>query len=75
MLAIALFFIGHWLLSIFFQTFFLHRYGSPPPIWDEPPLGTGFLLLDMACAGVVLLVTAGLRDPAPRAPRLQQYAT
>ena len=28
MLAIALFFIGHWLLSIFFQTFFLHRYGA-----------------------------------------------
>ncbi len=28
MLAITLFFIGHWLLSIFFQTFFLHRYGA-----------------------------------------------
>jgi stearoyl-CoA desaturase (delta-9 desaturase) len=28
MLAIALFFIGHWLLSVFFQTFFLHRYGA-----------------------------------------------
>jgi stearoyl-CoA desaturase (delta-9 desaturase) len=28
MLAIAAFFIGHWLLSIFCQTFFLHRYGS-----------------------------------------------
>ncbi|MBW2541655.1 MAG: acyl-CoA desaturase [Deltaproteobacteria bacterium] len=28
MLAIALFFVGHWLLSVFFQTFFLHRYGA-----------------------------------------------
>ncbi len=28
MLAIALFFIGHWLLSVFFQTLFLHRYGA-----------------------------------------------
>ena len=28
MLTIALFFIAHWLLSIFFQTFFLHRYGA-----------------------------------------------
>ena len=28
MLAIALFFIGHWLLSVFCQTFFLHRYGA-----------------------------------------------
>jgi stearoyl-CoA desaturase (delta-9 desaturase) len=28
MLAIVLFFIGHWLLSVFFQTFFLHRYGA-----------------------------------------------
>jgi len=28
MLAIAIFFIGHWLLSVFFQSFFLHRYGA-----------------------------------------------
>jgi len=28
MLAIALFFAGHWLSSVFFQTFFLHRYGA-----------------------------------------------
>ncbi|MCH8891320.1 MAG: acyl-CoA desaturase [Myxococcales bacterium] len=28
MLAIALFFIGHWLLSVFCQTFFLHRYSA-----------------------------------------------
>jgi len=27
-LAIALFFVGHWTLSVFFQTFFLHRYGA-----------------------------------------------
>jgi stearoyl-CoA desaturase (delta-9 desaturase) len=27
-MAIALFFIGHWTLSVFFQTFFLHRYGA-----------------------------------------------
>jgi stearoyl-CoA desaturase (delta-9 desaturase) len=27
-LAIAIFFIGHWLSSVFFQTFFLHRYGA-----------------------------------------------
>ena len=25
-MAIALFFVGHWTLSVFFQTFFLHRY-------------------------------------------------
>ncbi len=28
MLAIALFFVSHWLLAIFCQTFFLHRYGA-----------------------------------------------
>jgi stearoyl-CoA desaturase (Delta-9 desaturase) len=28
MLAIAIFFIAHWVLSVFFQTFFLHRYGA-----------------------------------------------
>ncbi|MCG8558045.1 MAG: acyl-CoA desaturase [Proteobacteria bacterium] len=28
MLAIACFFVGHWLLSVFCQTFFLHRYGA-----------------------------------------------
>ncbi|MCA9646547.1 MAG: fatty acid desaturase, partial [Myxococcales bacterium] len=26
--AIVLFFVGHWMLSVFFQTFFLHRYGA-----------------------------------------------
>src|SRR3954467_2010397 len=28
MIAIVLFFVGHWSLSIFCQTFFLHRYGA-----------------------------------------------
>lgn len=27
-MAVAVFFIGHWLASVFFQTFFLHRYGA-----------------------------------------------
>src|SRR5258705_6634127 len=27
-MAIVLFFVGHWTLSVFFQTFFLHRYGA-----------------------------------------------
>jgi len=27
-LPILLFFVGHWTLSVFFQTFFLHRYGA-----------------------------------------------
>jgi stearoyl-CoA desaturase (delta-9 desaturase) len=27
-MVIAAFFIGHWTLSVFFQTFFLHRYGA-----------------------------------------------
>jgi stearoyl-CoA desaturase (delta-9 desaturase) len=27
-MVIAAFFIGHWLASVFFQTFFLHRYGA-----------------------------------------------
>ncbi|MFQ5417405.1 MAG: hypothetical protein ACE5FL_10210, partial [Myxococcota bacterium] len=28
MLLILVFFTAHWLLSVFFQTFFLHRYGA-----------------------------------------------
>ena len=24
----SIFFIAHWLISVFFQTFFLHRYGA-----------------------------------------------
>ena len=28
MLPILVFFIAHWVLSVFFQTFFLHRYGA-----------------------------------------------
>jgi stearoyl-CoA desaturase (delta-9 desaturase) len=27
-MAIAIFFVGHWVSSVFFQTFFLHRYGA-----------------------------------------------
>jgi stearoyl-CoA desaturase (delta-9 desaturase) len=27
-MAVALFFVGHWTLSVFMQTFFLHRYGA-----------------------------------------------
>ena len=27
-MAIAVFFVAHWTLSVFFQTFFLHRYGA-----------------------------------------------
>src|SRR5215471_13345490 len=27
-MAIAIFFVSHWVLSIFFQSFFLHRYGA-----------------------------------------------
>lgn len=26
--AIAIFFVSHWMISVFFQTFFLHRYGA-----------------------------------------------
>ena len=28
MTAILIFFFGHWLSSVFFQTFYLHRYGA-----------------------------------------------
>lgn len=39
-MAILLFFLGHWFLSLFFQTFFLHRYSSHkmftmPPFWEK----------------------------------------
>ena len=27
-MAVLLFFLGHWISSVFFQTFFLHRYGA-----------------------------------------------
>ena len=29
-MVILAFFVGHWTLSVFFQTFFLHRYGAHP---------------------------------------------
>jgi stearoyl-CoA desaturase (delta-9 desaturase) len=40
LLAIALFFVAHWTLSVFFQTFFLHRYGAHrqftmSPTWER----------------------------------------
>jgi stearoyl-CoA desaturase (delta-9 desaturase) len=39
-MAIAIFFVAHWQLSVFFQTFYLHRYGAHrqftlTPFWDR----------------------------------------
>jgi stearoyl-CoA desaturase (delta-9 desaturase) len=39
-MAIAIFFVAHWQLSVFFQSFYLHRYGAHrqftmSPFWDR----------------------------------------
>ncbi len=39
-MAIAIFFVAHWQISVFFQTFYLHRYGAHrqftlTPFWDR----------------------------------------
>ena len=46
-MAIAIFFIAHWQLSVFFQTFFLHRYGAHRHVHDEQGLGALLLLLHL----------------------------
>lgn len=50
-MAILLFFIGHWFLSLFFQTFFLHRYASHKMFSTSKFNERLFHLLTFICQG------------------------
>ena len=73
-MAIAIFFIAHWQLSVFFQTFFLHRYGAHRMFTMSKGWERFFYLCTYVTQGPELPVAARLRDPAPDAPRLQRHA-
>ena len=51
MLAIIVFFIAHWYLSLFFQTFFLHRYASHRMFDMSPFMEKVFYCLTFVCQG------------------------
>ena len=71
---IALFFVAHWQVSVFFQTFFLHRYGAHRMLTMSKGWERFFYLCTYVDAGLELPVAARVRDPAPDAPRLQRHA-
>ena len=57
-MAIAIFFVAHWQLSVFFQTFFLHRYGAHRMFTMSQGLGALLLPLHVPDAGLELPVAA-----------------
>ena len=66
MLAIAVFLVGHWLLCVFCQTFFLHRYGAHKHVHDVEGLGALLPPAHVLRAQGSCPEPARLRDPAPR---------
>ena len=61
-MAIALFFLAHWHLSVFCQTFFLHRFGAHAQFSLSPRWQRFFHLLTYASQGVGsdLALSAGI---------------
>ncbi|MDP3278947.1 MAG: acyl-CoA desaturase [Deltaproteobacteria bacterium] len=51
MLAIVSFFVAHWLISVFFQTFFLHRYGAHRMFTMSPRMEKVFHVLTWLAQG------------------------
>jgi stearoyl-CoA desaturase (Delta-9 desaturase) len=58
-MAIAFFFVGHWTLSVFFQTFFLHRYGAHRMFKMSKGWERFFYLATYLCQGASFLVPKG----------------
>jgi stearoyl-CoA desaturase (delta-9 desaturase) len=58
-MAIALFFIGHWTLSVFFQTFFLHRYAAHRMFTTSKAWERVFYLLTYLTQGPSFLTPTG----------------
>lgn len=56
---IAVFFVGHWLSSVFFQTFFLHRYGAHRMFTMSKRAERVFYLLTYVCQGASFLNPKG----------------
>jgi stearoyl-CoA desaturase (delta-9 desaturase) len=58
-MAIALFFVGHWTLSVFFQTFYLHRYAAHRMFTMSKGWERFFYLLTYITQGSSFLVPKG----------------
>lgn len=58
-MAIALFFVGHWTLSVFFQTFFLHRYAAHRMFKVSKGWERAFYLMTYLTQGSSFLVPRG----------------
>ena len=50
-MTIAIFFVLHWQLSVFFQSFFLHRYGAHKQFTMSHGWERFFHLLTYVCQG------------------------
>ena len=72
-MAVVVLFIVHWQLSVFCQSFFLHRYGAHRQFTMSPRLGEVLQHPHRHRAELQLPEPARLRDPAPHAPRVQRH--
>ena len=70
---ILAFFLAHWVLCVFCQTFFLHRYGAHRMFTMSKGWERFFHLLTYAAQGSSYSEPAWLRDSAPPASRLQRH--
>lgn len=70
---ILLFFLLHWFLSLFSQTFFLHRYASHKMFKMNRFWEKFFLHHNFSVAGVFFFKSPCLCYPAPYAPCFQRY--
>ena len=57
--AIAIFFLVHWQASVFFQTFFLHRYGAHRQITMSKRMERVFHVMTYVCQGASYLSPRG----------------
>ena len=67
-------FVLHWQVSVFLQTFFLHRYGAHRQFTMSKGWERIFHVLTFVDPGPELPEPARLRDHAPHAPRVQRHA-
>src|SRR5271165_5366248 len=58
-MVIALFFVAHWQISVFFQSFFLHRYGAHRQFTMSKPVERFFHFLTFLAQGSSYLSPRG----------------
>ena len=73
MTVILVFFVAHWYLSLFFQTFFLHRYAAHKAFTMNKFTEKVFFYSNLDLSGIKLLKSIWIWCNAQDAPCLCRY--